>query len=239
MYYVYLHIKQKDGNPFYIGKGKINTNRYKSHHGRNLFWKNTVEKYGFDTIIICTDLSDKEACDLEKYWIKRIGRRDLGLGRLVNLTDGGDGISGRIIPIEQRMYGEKNGFYGKKHTDETKQMVSLANKNRVWKDSSRKKLSESIKGKSIHSKENIEKLRIKMTGDKNPMFNKKHSIESREKMSKTRKGKSVGGMLLLDTSNGIYYDNIASAARFNGYTKSTLTAMISGKFKNKSPFVKA
>lgn len=238
MYYVYLHIKKTNGEPFYVGKGKCNTNRYKSSHNRNKFWHNTINKYGFDYCILETNLSDEMACEIEKYWISRIGRRDLHKGYLVNLTDGGDGISGRITPIEQRMYGEKNGFYGKKHNDETKQMVSLANKNRIWKDSSRKKLSELRKGKSIHSREHIDKLRIKMIGDKNPMFNKKHTIESREKMSKTRKGKSVGGYMLLNVVNGIYYNSISDAAKYNSYSKSTLTAMISGKLTNKSNLIK-
>jgi hypothetical protein len=42
-------------------------------------------------MIIHTNLSRKESCELEKQYIKQIGRRDLGLGALVNHTDGGDG----------------------------------------------------------------------------------------------------------------------------------------------------
>ena len=36
------------------------------------------------------------------YWIYRIVRRDLNKGPLVNLTDGGEGTTGKLVTIEMR-----------------------------------------------------------------------------------------------------------------------------------------
>lgn len=48
-------------------------------------------------------LFESDAFDLETRLIKTIGRKDLGLGPLLNLTDGGEGESGRIISEETRI----------------------------------------------------------------------------------------------------------------------------------------
>jgi CRISPR/Cas system-associated protein Cas5 (RAMP superfamily) len=88
-YYVYLHIRLDSGEPFYVGKGK--DNRYKDISSRNEYWKNIVKKYGYDIIFLEENLTEKESFEKEIYWIARIGRKDLGYGNLVNMTDGGDG----------------------------------------------------------------------------------------------------------------------------------------------------
>lgn len=93
-YYIYLHIKETTGEPFYIGKGK-NQRAYVKQY-RNTFWNNIVKKHNYDIIILEENLSEDQALLQEQYWIKRIGRRDLNTGTLVNLTDGGDGQKGYV-----------------------------------------------------------------------------------------------------------------------------------------------
>lgn len=140
VYYVYLHIKSSNGEPFYVGKGKAN--RVTSTHGRNKFWHNIVNKYGYDIIFLDKNLSPEKAIELETYWIERIGRRDLGNGTLVNLTNGGDGTAGR--KVDRSYYkGENNPFYGKTHSEDTKEKIRESNKRRVWSEESKLKRLES------------------------------------------------------------------------------------------------
>jgi hypothetical protein len=112
-----MHIKATDGTPFYIGKGK--GNRFKHKSNRSTLWNNIVKKYGFDIILLEENITEQEAFEKEKYWIKRIGRRDLGLGPLVNFTDGGDGVSGL-----KGFEGINNPFFGKKHSEESLKKMS-------------------------------------------------------------------------------------------------------------------
>jgi group I intron endonuclease len=124
-FYVYLHIRKDNGEPFYVGKGK--NNRVYDKKDRNSWWKKIVKKYNYDIIFLQKNLTEKEAFDLEKYWIKRIGRRDLELGTLVNLSDGGEGNSG-WAPSEETRKKIGNSNKNKKHTEETKIIISNANK---------------------------------------------------------------------------------------------------------------
>ncbi|KKN70969.1 hypothetical protein LCGC14_0425710 [marine sediment metagenome] len=90
----------------------------------------------------------------------------------------------------ERMRGEGNSFYGKKHTDVTKQRISNANKGRVDSEETRVKKSESKIGKknSFYGKKHNAESLVKMsestdvTGEKNPFYGKKHSDKSILKM---------------------------------------------------------
>ena len=95
---VYRHIKP-DGTTFYIGIGVTKKRAY-SKHGRNRYWKNTVNKYGYEVQILTQNISYEDAKEYEKILISYYGRKDLSLGNLVNLTDGGEG-SKNINEIER------------------------------------------------------------------------------------------------------------------------------------------
>lgn len=136
-FYVYLHINPKMGEPFYVGKGR--KNRAFETQKRSNWWNNFVNKNGFDVIILEDSLFEKKALEREVYWIKRIGRKNLNKGLLINLTNGGEGTSGRILTDEQRKklseinIGNKNCL-GRKLSDETKAKMSLSaiNKKHSW-----------------------------------------------------------------------------------------------------------
>lgn len=95
---VYFHRKLTNREVFYVGIGV--PERPDSFRGRNKFWRSTVKKHGYYTEVISENLTWDEACKIEIYWIAKIGRRNKGLGPLVNLTDGGDGSLG-YIPTEE------------------------------------------------------------------------------------------------------------------------------------------
>lgn len=87
---VYRHVRLDTNEVFYIGIGK-KINRAYDIKNRNRWWTNITNKTSYRVDIIFEGLTHKEACEKEKELISLYGRRDLGLGSLVNLTDGGEG----------------------------------------------------------------------------------------------------------------------------------------------------
>ena len=131
---IYYHLKP-NGEVFYIGIG--NSKRPKSKQNRNKYWHNIVNKYGYEVQILKTNLSWEEAVELEILLIGWFGRKDLKLGTLVNMTDGGDGNNGIVMSAESNMKRSlaskgipKNnkGVKRKGHTQETKDKMSRAKK---------------------------------------------------------------------------------------------------------------
>lgn len=143
---LYRHLKP-NGETFYIG---ISTNKKRpySKDSRSNYWKNIVSKYGYEVQILKSNLTWKDACELEIILISYYGRRDLNTGDLVNLTDGGEGTLGYICTDEYRenmrliksgegsywlgKTGELSSWWGKKHTEDTKKKMSIAGKGRVF-----------------------------------------------------------------------------------------------------------
>lgn len=140
-YFVYAHYKIGSLDPFYIGKGI--GNRETSTHGRNKYWRNIVKKYGYTIKIISKNLEPSDATNIEIFWIDFFGRKDKNKGTLVNCTDGGDGVHGRVIKESDKRYGINNPFYGKSHSKETILKISQSNKKRIWSKESKQKLSKS------------------------------------------------------------------------------------------------
>ena len=119
IYFVYLYRKPNDMTPFYVGYGK--KQRHLSHlieAKSNLnpiqgeFKLNTIRKIlreGSEPIIqiIDNNLSKEQACELEEFLIELIGRKDLGLGPLTNLTKGGDGNRDWTPKLREKMSNER------------------------------------------------------------------------------------------------------------------------------------
>jgi hypothetical protein len=162
MFYVYE--AKIDDTIIYVGKG---TKRRYTHCYRK--WKHCVVE-----IIEYFD-SAEDAFKKEEELIKHYGRLDLGTGTLFNKSNGGKYIKGAIpwkgkkLSLEHKdnigkalkgnpnlsipRYGIENSFYGKKHTEKTKQDISLKRRGTV----------SGFKGKK-HSKEAIEKNRMSHLG---------------------------------------------------------------------------
>ncbi len=211
-YYIYIHIKP-DGEIFYVGKGK--GDRAYSKYRRSDFWTSTVTKYGYDVFILEKDLNEAEAFKIEINYIKRIGRRDLGLGTLVNMTNGGEGISGLIFSDEHKrkigdaQKGEKNHNYGKSASNTTRKKMSDSGKGRIVSDETKKKIGAANK--------------IALTG-------KKLSEEHRQKISD---GSTIKRSVI-DTSTGIIYSSIMEAAKESNIIYGTLRKYLIGTRKNKT-----
>jgi hypothetical protein len=157
MAYVYRHIRLDKNEPFYIGIGSDNSyNRayQKSKTKRSKFWHNIASK-GYDVEILMDNLTWEQACEKEKEFISIYGRKDLGQGSLVNLTNGGENPPihiGNTNPMKRIENKEKvaNKRKGMSFTNEHKTKLSIAAK-------LRNQIPPSRKGQSM-SKEGIEKM---------------------------------------------------------------------------------
>ena len=107
MAYLYRHIRLDKNEPFYVGIGTDNEfKRAYNLHNRSNHWKNITNKASYRVEILLDNICWEEACEKEIEFISLYGRKDLGKGPLVNLTDGGE------------------GFLGYKHTESTKKTIS-------------------------------------------------------------------------------------------------------------------
>lgn len=122
-YYVYIHYNKKNGNPFYVGKGT--GKRLNKSYGRNQYWRRIKEKYGFESEKVEDGLNEKEAFEMEIYWISQL--KAWGF-ELCNLTEGGG-------------YGYSGFWKGKKRFD-----ISERFKGHKVNIEARKKISEANKG---------------------------------------------------------------------------------------------
>lgn len=99
-FYIYAHYRNDTGEVFYVGKGE--GNRHKSKQGRNPYWENIVKAHGYKVEILQYFDTEDEAFQAEQDLIAELGRKDLGQGLLVNMSDGGEGASGAVRTPEQR-----------------------------------------------------------------------------------------------------------------------------------------
>ncbi len=191
---VYRHIRLDNGQPFYIG---ISTNdkRAYSTRDRSKFWKRIVDKCGFEVEILFDNISYEMAIRKEIEFILLYGRKDLKSGILCNMTNGGEGLCGYKFPDERKKYlskkysGELNPFYGKKHSPETIDKFKYIAKNRT--EETYKKISISNSNK-IMPKETKLKISLATIGEKNHFYGKKHSEETKLKISEMCKGRTRG-----------------------------------------------
>lgn len=124
-YFLYRHIRLDTKEVFYIGIGtnlnKYNSNRlnYKraySKYKRSSFWHSIADKnnYKVEILLELSDLSEIKVKETE--FIKLYGRRNLGLGTLVNLTDGGE-LNDNIIVSEEKKEKLRKANLGLKHPE--------------------------------------------------------------------------------------------------------------------------
>jgi hypothetical protein len=145
---VYSHMKKDSREIYYIGIGKDIKRAY--HTGsRSEIWKRHYAKYGLIVDILCNNIDLDSAKNIEKFLIAQYGKN-----QLCNRTDGGE------------------GFFGGKHTEETKKIIKEKNTGKKASQETLIKMSLSSKG---HNR------RPKGTWNQKP--------ESVEKISKAFKGK--------------------------------------------------
>lgn len=214
---IYRHSRLDNNEVFYIGIGKTEKRAY-SIYNRNKHWKHIVNKYGYSVEIIAKVETWELACELEQFLIQEYGRKDLGTGTLVNMTDGGEGRTNIVVSEETRQKMSK-AKKGETHSEEAKLKMSLSKKGKP-SPTKGKKLSEETKAKiSEYNK------------------GKTHSEEAKLKMSLAKKGeKNYNAKKVICTKTGKIWHTIGSCAIDNGLNRSTLGKYLDGRRRNKTTF---
>lgn len=191
-YYIYQHRRADTGEIFYVGKGtRTKANGYQRAFElkrRSRFWNFVASKVVVSVEVVADFFLESDAFILESALIAQFGRRDKGLGCLVNMTDGGEGMSGnapteatrakrkvsmtgRTLPEEVRrkisasLSGERHPLFGKTRSDETRQRQSASGKGirKGGKSPVAKKVIDTVTGREFPStRDAAEFLGLKM-----------------------------------------------------------------------------
>jgi group I intron endonuclease len=200
---VYQHKNKITQEVFYVGIGKTDSRAY-SKDNRGKFWSDYTSKYEYEVEITHRDIIWEEACAIEKYLIAFWGRRDLGLGMLVNQTDGGDGVIGYkftkevIEKMSEKQKGQNNGFYNKKHNQTTielfKTQKSGAN-HPMWgkkqSEETKKKRSLAMKGRPAKNKKRVKHIKDGLEFESTHELQRYYSIGTGAFYSRLNKGEII------------------------------------------------
>lgn len=178
-YYVYIHCDPRklgiftygdysfDYEPFYVGKGKASTNRAYIHityakntqgkstnHHRNRLRGILNESLEPIILILHDNLTHEQSCAKEIEIITLIGRQDLSVGPLLNLTNGGEGSYGRILSEDTKkkisdnhadFTGEKHPSFGMKRSEETRKKIGETSSGRKHSEEIKLRIAESVR----------------------------------------------------------------------------------------------
>lgn len=163
-YYVYVFLREDRYTPYYVGKGS--GSRCYRKQGRTI----PIPPDRNRVVKIKDNLTEKQSFDLERTLIRFWGRKTDG-GVLHNLTEGGEGCSGRIM------------------SEDNKQKLSQLRKvdNPMFDILIKDKMRQSKTGHK-QSKETV----IKRKKTIEDMGGYKHSDEIKKKISNSKKGKPNG-----------------------------------------------
>lgn len=214
--FIYLTTNLVNGK-IYIGRHEFNKHN-KIYLGSGKIFKLALEKYGeenFKRKILRLCFTEHELTIWEHVYIKKYHSQDKNIG--YNIASGNVNTSDynptKLPEVRKKISGKNHYFYGKKHTEETKEKIrkKLIGKNSPWygkyhTEETKRKLSESHKnfyktekGKNVilrmseklkgrkMSEEQKEKIRIGNLGVKRSEETKKRMKESNSHYWKGKK----------------------------------------------------
>lgn len=229
-------------NRVYIGQSINFKSRVKSYKGLRCESQPrlylSLKKYGFKnhTIEIIEYCNESELNNRERYWqdlYDVLSKKGLNC-RLTASDDRSGKFSDstiRKMKSKDITYMIGNNFRtGIKHSEEIKEQI----RNTLIENSKKEDYVNPMSGKFGHL---------------NPFFGRKHSNQTKEILrNNALKNKRILDIfnkcnkdrqhLLLDTQTGIYYESISEASELLCINKSSLKAMLSGRFNNKTNLIK-
>ena len=214
-----------DNNDYYYYGQSINLkSRFSGHlydmkknKHKNIKIQSIYNKYGAPKFDICEICLPEELNDRENIYLKEHYGKDF----CCNLIQDSYSCKGRIYTEQGRMAiiaasknkdckGSKNPFYGMKHSEETKILMSEARKGKKYP-----KLSEAKKGTIVRE-------------------------ETKQLLSKIKKyGGSWKARIVLDTNTGVFYSCAKEVSDLYGINYGTLMARLceTRPLKNNTQFI--
>jgi hypothetical protein len=116
-YVVYALLDPRDRTPFYVGQGDQVRPRSSSKEENNTLRGQRISELYYlslePTIKLLEECStQKESWEWEMFWIDFIGRKDLGKGPLLNMSDGGNGVGkNRSKDLNPKKRTESKGIF--------------------------------------------------------------------------------------------------------------------------------
>ena len=212
--YIYRHIRKDSNKVFYIGIGRDAEGKYKravSKADRNLYWKRVTSKADYIVQIVLDDLTWEEACEKEKEFISLYGRRDLGLGTLTNLTNGGEGLLGHkhsenaLVKMRQPRSEEGRLNIQKSHLNKD---GTLKTKSELWVKTMKTPRSKEVRKKISQGKK----------GKPQPWVSERCKGKPLSELHIENKSKQ-----LIDPVTGLVFKGCWEAATFYGVCRATIS----------------
>lgn len=200
-YCVYKHTSPND--KIYVGITSRNPlKRWDSGYGyyRHTHFYNSILKYGWNNFkheIVCENLSKEEACEMEIELIAKYKSNNREYGYNQSL-------------------GDECNFLGKKHSLETKQKISEANKGRKFSKEHLQKLSNSHKGQ--------------VSWCKGKKLSKEHAQKARENGKMNQRS-----VINIDTKTK--YPSLKEAERQTGIHRQNISNCCKGNQKTAGGFI--
>lgn len=239
-----------DYMPIYIGKGinKRQFTHFKPYSLKKDSEKNKfLLKYNCISKIIKDGLAEIESLNLERYYIKLIGRVDIKTGPLLNLTSGGQGVCGYQYTEDQKLDRslkqrcDKNHFYNKNHNVDTfKEFKRSVYQINIITDEIIDKF-DSLSDAAIKTNSNESHIRDCCNGKRKTHNGFKwKDVDDNYIKKRSSKNNSTNKreILQIDLDGNIIekYDSISSCSRITGIRKSNIIDCLSNRKRTAGGF---
>ncbi len=223
-----------------------------------------INKYGSENFtweILCSCFSIEECNVMEEYYISyfdttkkqkgyniKFGGENYRLSeetkiKIGNANKGKKHTEEAKKKMSKSRSGENHFRFGKSLTEEHKEKLREKKIGTRFSEDVKKKMSESKRGEQnpmfgkkipiTEERRNI--LKILFAKEKNPMYGKKHSEETRKKISEKTKGRiPATAKKVINIETGVIFNSAREAADFTGINHGTLKDQLNGRRKNKT-----
>ena len=243
--------------PFYIGRGKKDRLFFTKLLERSSGYKKNklinLKKYGLEPIVqvLFENLTFEESVDKEIELIKKIGRKNLNLGPLTNLTDGGEGrLNGKNSPESNEKMKNSLLEYHKKLEERGIKIIRT--------EETKMKLREINRGENnpMYGKKHTDKVKQehsdRVSGLKHPMYGKKHDEETiklikesrnasvdQDKMNEVSRLRNNKAILQFTLDGELIqeFESIKAASQVTGLSESLIGKTCRGVVKNPRKFI--